>query len=105
MTTRRPPWTATVAIRTGRVELARWLEEALAPEAAREVPRARTTMRRAGATVTLHVAASDAGAMRAALNTFLGWVALSLATVSAAEGAADSADAAAGSEALISRSR
>ncbi len=86
-------WTATLRLRTGRTEVARWLAEALAPEAAREVPRARATVRRSGADVELRLSASDAGAMRAALNTYLGWVDLSLATLAAA------------GEALISRSR
>jgi len=84
MTGRSPRWTATVRVSTGRTELARWLLRALAPEAAREVPRARTTLRQTGAVVELRVEAADAGAMRAALNTYLGWVALSLATVTAA---------------------
>jgi tRNA threonylcarbamoyladenosine modification (KEOPS) complex Pcc1 subunit len=85
MSRRRPPWTATVTVATGRSELARWLERALAPEAAREVPRARTSIERTGASLRLRVEASDAGAMRAALNTYLGWVALSIATAETAE--------------------
>ena len=105
MTRRRSPWSATVRLATGRAELARWLERALRPEAAREVPRARTTLRRSGASVELRVVASDAGAMRAALNTYLGWIALSLATVRAAEADGVTPPAAGGSEALISRSR
>ena len=80
-------WSATVRVATGRPEVARWLEQALRPEAAREVPRARTTVRRDGRAVVLAIEAADAGAMRAALNTYLGWVALSLSTVDAAEGA------------------
>ncbi len=87
MTPGGPAWTATVTVETGRPVLARWLERALAPEAAREVPRARTTMARAGSALRLRVEATDAGAMRAALNTYLGWVALSLATAATAEGA------------------
>ncbi len=99
-------WTATVRLRTGRAEVARWLAQALAPEAAREVPRARTTVRRTGADVELQVSASDAGAMRAALNTYLGWVALSLATLGAAEPRPPgSGRSTAAGEALISRSR
>ena len=105
MSRRPPPWAATVRLATGRVELARWLEKALSPEAAREVPRARTTVRRSKASVVLRVEASDAGAMRAALNTYLGWIALSLATVGAAEGVLPAPPADRGSEALISRSR
>ena len=95
----RPAWTARVRVRAGNVRLAAWLERALRPEAAREVPRARTTVRRTGPTLELRVEAVDAGAMRAALNTYLGWVALSVATAGAA-GVATAAG-----EALISRSR
>jgi len=94
-----------VRLATGRAELARWLEQALSPEAAREVPRARTTVRRRGAVVELRLEASDAGAMRAALNTYLGWVALSLATVGAAEGPRRAPGPDAAGEALISRTR
>jgi tRNA threonylcarbamoyladenosine modification (KEOPS) complex Pcc1 subunit len=103
MTPSTPRWTATVRVATGKVELARWLARALAPEAAREVPRARTVLRQIGASVELRVEALDAGAMRAALNTFLGWVALSLATAQAADAARTPAEPAA--EAVISRSR
>jgi tRNA threonylcarbamoyladenosine modification (KEOPS) complex Pcc1 subunit len=97
--TGRPAWSATVRVRAESARLALWLEKALGPEAAREVPRARTTVRRTGPTLELRVEAADAGAMRAALNTYLGWVALSVATAGTA-----SAATAAG-EALISRSR
>jgi KEOPS complex subunit Pcc1 len=92
-----------VRLRTGRAELARWLERALAPEAAREVPRTETTIRRAGASLELRVRAADAGAMRAALNTYLGWLALSLATVGAAGERPRSGTGDAPGEALISR--
>jgi len=102
---RRPPWSATVRLATGDRELAGWLERALRPEAAREVPRARTAVRRTGATVELRMEASDAGAMRAALNTYLGWVALSLATARAARPGVPAAKGPSGAEALISRSR
>jgi len=105
MTSRRAPWSATVRLAAGRVELARWLERALSPEAAREVPRARTTVHRTGSTVELRVSARDAGAMRAALNTYLGWVSLSLATVGAAGAGSNSAPDESRAEALISRSR
>ncbi len=105
MSPRTPRWTATVRVAPGRAELARWLARALAPEAAREVPRARTTLRQSGATLTLRVEASDAGAMRAALNTYLGWIALSLATATAAEGGVPAPAGGPPAEALISRSR
>ena len=87
----------------GTARLARWLADALVPEAAREVPRSRASVRRAGSVVELRVDASDAGAMRAALNTYLGWIALALATVQAAQSARPSAPPS--GEALISRSR
>ncbi len=74
-------WTATVSVRTADPDLATWVERALGPETSREVPRARTRLRRpSGDTVELEISARDAGAMRAALNTYLGWVDLSLAT-------------------------
>ncbi|HTT17251.1 MAG TPA: KEOPS complex subunit Pcc1 [Thermoplasmata archaeon] len=103
MTVAKTPWTARVHVELGRSEVARWLERALAPEASREVPRARTEIYRSGSALELAVSASDAGAMRAALNTFLGWVALALATLDAARGAPPPAAPAA--EAVISRSR
>ncbi len=79
-------WSASLRLSTGSPELARWLEAALRPEASREVPRARFDLRRVGARLELEVAAQDAGAMRAALNTYLGWIALSLATAEASAG-------------------
>jgi tRNA threonylcarbamoyladenosine modification (KEOPS) complex Pcc1 subunit len=79
------PWTATITVSMRRPAEARWLAAALAPEAAREVPRASAAIAPSGANgVAISIAAHDAGAMRAALNTYLGWVALSLATAGAA---------------------
>lgn len=62
-----------------------WLFLALAPEAAREVPRARATLAESteGA-LEISVEAADAGALRAALNTYLGWLDLALTTLSSA---------------------
>ncbi|HLM91749.1 MAG TPA: KEOPS complex subunit Pcc1 [Thermoplasmata archaeon] len=82
-----PGWTATVSIRAPSEEIAGWLERALAPEATREVPRARATLARPRPTVVdISITARDTGALRAALNTYLGWVHLSLATLPKAEG-------------------
>ena len=79
------PWTATISIRPGRPDLARMLERALRPEAEREVPRARAELRRVSDDrLELEIRACDVGAMRAALNTHLGWIQLSLSTVRAA---------------------
>lgn len=78
-------WTATVTVRPLDPHLVLALERALRPEAEREVPRARATLRRTeDGTLELSVAARDSGAMRAALNTYLGWIQLSLATVRSA---------------------
>lgn len=78
-------WTASVRIRVDDPTLAEWLEQALRPEASREVPRAHAELRRGeGASLELAVTARDSGAMRAALNTYLGWIHLSLATAHAA---------------------
>jgi tRNA threonylcarbamoyladenosine modification (KEOPS) complex Pcc1 subunit len=82
-------WEASITISTAREAEATWLASALGPEAAREVPRAAASIERAGPNrVTVSIAASDAGAMRAALNTYLGWVELSLATARTATTAA-----------------
>ncbi|MGI0070724.1 MAG: KEOPS complex subunit Pcc1 [Thermoplasmata archaeon] len=93
MTENGPPWTATVVVRTRTDRLAEMLERSLRPEAEREVPRARATLTRtASDSVQLAIHARDTGAMRAALNTYLGWVALSLAAArAAAEHSASSA--------------
>ncbi len=81
-----PGWRAVVTVTTaGRPDVARWVRRSLAPEAARELPRAEATIRSRGSgRFELTIRAEDAGAMRAALNTYLGWVHLSLATARAA---------------------
>jgi tRNA threonylcarbamoyladenosine modification (KEOPS) complex Pcc1 subunit len=76
-----PPWGATVTVRSPDPGFTRALERALQPEAEREVPRARAEVRRAaGAELELAITAADVGAMRAALNTYLGWIHLAAAT-------------------------
>jgi len=78
------PWNASVTIRAPNPTLLDWLERALRPEASREVPRAHAQLSRGpGTTLELTISARDSGAMRAALNTYLGWVHLSLATARA----------------------
>lgn len=75
-------WTVTISVRTPSHELAGWLERTLLPEVSREVPRARAELRLVDPTcVELSIRARDTGAVRAALNTQLGWVHLALATV------------------------
>jgi len=85
MTDRAASWTASVRIRVDDARVRDWLEQALKPEAAREVPRARAELHRGeGDALELVIEAADSGAMRAALNTYLGWIHLSLATAQAA---------------------
>lgn len=75
-------WTANVRVRPHGLATARWLVDALAPEAAREVPRARATLHQPSEReLEVRIEAADAGAMRAALNTYLGWIDLALATL------------------------
>ncbi len=85
------PWTATVTVRTRNDRLTAMLERSLRPEADREVPRARATLRRPSPhIVELAITARDSGAMRAALNTYLGWVSLALTTLRSATRAGSS---------------
>jgi tRNA threonylcarbamoyladenosine modification (KEOPS) complex Pcc1 subunit len=79
------PWSATISVRCQDPRLVGWVEQSLRPEAAREVPRASAELRTASPdTVVITISAHDSGALRAALNTYLGWVDLSLATARAA---------------------
>jgi tRNA threonylcarbamoyladenosine modification (KEOPS) complex Pcc1 subunit len=85
MTLAAPTWSATVTVRIRDPRLADRLERSLRPEAEREVPRGRGELTRPSPdSIELAIAARDSGAMRAALNTYLGWVHLSLATARAA---------------------
>src|SRR5208283_50607 len=83
-----PPfaWTASVRVAVENPTVLDWLEQALRPEASREVPRAQAEMRRGpGGSLEITISARDSGAMRAALNTYLGWIHLSLATARAVD--------------------
>jgi KEOPS complex subunit Pcc1 len=62
------------------------LIQALSPEAGREVPRARASLKLDGANVVLEVEADDAGALRAALNSYLRWAALAMDASKLAKG-------------------
>ncbi len=74
-------WRAELTIRRPDGAAADRLVAALAPEAAREVPRARSEiLRPTPESVRLRIEAKDTGALRAALNTYLGWVDLAEAT-------------------------
>jgi tRNA threonylcarbamoyladenosine modification (KEOPS) complex Pcc1 subunit len=80
-----PGWTAVLTVRLHDERRLTWLEQALAPEVAREVPRARAELARAAPdALEVRLTARDTGAVRAAMNTYLGWISLALATVTAA---------------------
>ncbi|HEV8359468.1 MAG TPA: KEOPS complex subunit Pcc1 [Candidatus Thermoplasmatota archaeon] len=49
------------------------VEAALLPELGDDVPGARSSLARAGSSLTLDLQAEDAGALRAALNSYLRW--------------------------------
>ena len=74
-------WTAEIVVRLEARGAAERLARALGPEATREVPRAHARLeRRPQETVGLLIGTRDTGALRAALNTYLGWIELALAT-------------------------
>ena len=78
-------WSAVVTIRQLNREATDHLARALEPEVTREVSRARSRLTRpSDDSVSLKISAHDTGALRAALNTYLGWVHLALATTQAA---------------------
>ena len=71
------PWQGTILLRRPNPESARRLFRALGPEASREVPRARVRISVPEPTVVrIQIEARDTGGLRAALNTYLGWMAL-----------------------------
>lgn len=78
-------WQVSLRIeRSSPVEADR-ISQALAPEVAREVPRARAELVRTDSrSVELRIVANDTSACRAALNTYLAWVGLVLSTERAA---------------------
>ena len=72
-------WTASIDVALTEPDIAEWVTAALGPEAAREVPRARAEVAATGpGRFRIRVEARDTGALRAALNTYLGWVSLAL---------------------------
>jgi tRNA threonylcarbamoyladenosine modification (KEOPS) complex Pcc1 subunit len=70
-----PRWSARFTVACRSDVSAEHLLAALGPEAAREVPKTSAVLARpAPAVVEISVAAPDAGSLRAAANTYLGWV-------------------------------
>lgn len=49
------------------------VRQALAPEAGRDVPKARVSVSGSGRKVTITIDAEDTGALRAAVNSYLRW--------------------------------
>ncbi len=77
-------WEGTITIGPALPVVLRSLERALEPEVAREVPRAGASLRRnRSGTLGLSIRSADTGALRAALNTYLGWIDLVVGTVRA----------------------
>jgi tRNA threonylcarbamoyladenosine modification (KEOPS) complex Pcc1 subunit len=103
VTRRGGHWTARIRVRTQTARSAERLLLALTPESAREVPRTRTEIARTGNTgVELRITADATGALRAAVNTHLGWVQLVLSTERLGELSARSTmDSSSAGEALI----
>lgn len=50
---------------------------ALSPEVGREIPRTKVHLTSEGEQIVLNVEASDLGALRAALNSYLRWISIS----------------------------
>lgn len=86
-------WKAEIRIRRSTEHAAERLAEVLAPEATREVPRATARLGRpTPVTVAVLIDTADTGSLRAALNTFLGWIELAAATEQVAERSLGPAD-------------
>jgi tRNA threonylcarbamoyladenosine modification (KEOPS) complex Pcc1 subunit len=78
-------WRATIRVHRPTAAEADRVIQALEPEVAREVPRARAELARPDTTsVEVRITAADTSACRAALNTYLAWVGLVLSTERAA---------------------
>jgi len=74
-------WEAEIEVRCGSAGAGMRLYRVLAPEAAREVPRARAELwTPEDGRVLVRIWTRDTGALRAAVQTFLGWVHLEAAT-------------------------
>ena len=61
---------ATITLEGPEAEVVR---KALAPEAGRDVPKARVTVAGRGRRLSLTIEAEDTGALRAAVNSYLRW--------------------------------
>jgi tRNA threonylcarbamoyladenosine modification (KEOPS) complex Pcc1 subunit len=76
-----PAWSGTIVCRCPTPQMAERLARSLGPEAVREVPRTRARIETgAPGEVRIVLSARDTGAMRAAMQTYLGWLRLAEAT-------------------------
>lgn len=83
-----PKWVAAFMVHSESPEAAERLLRSLTPEAAREVPKTSATLTQpTPSTVRIEVRASDSGALRAASNTYLGWIDLASAAEAVAHAA------------------
>ena len=74
-------WTGTITCRCPSPEMADRLAKSLAPEVVREVPRARAQIEHGPpGEIRVRITARDTGALRAAVQTYLGWLRLAEAT-------------------------
>ncbi len=82
-------WTATISVASSDPAVIDRLFRTLGPEAAREVPRARARLERSDPMhLLVRLTTRDTGALRAGLNTFLGWIDLTASTERVAADAA-----------------
>lgn len=83
------PWQVSFQLASEPPRTLGWLARALAPELAREVPRASCRLHQPDPyNLRIDVTAKDTGSARAASNTCLGWVHLAQETVRRATNAA-----------------
>jgi tRNA threonylcarbamoyladenosine modification (KEOPS) complex Pcc1 subunit len=78
------PWSARLEIRLEDAEAAERLYRVLLPESSREVPRTEVRLNPpTDRSLAIDLLAKDSGALRAALQTYLGWIQLTQATLEA----------------------
>ncbi len=79
-------WTARVRAHRPDAAAAERLSQVLGPEVEREIPRCRAVLNRPDPrTVEIEVTAAESGAIRAAMNAYLGWIRLALDAEGVAE--------------------
>ena len=85
-----PRWSAQFRVTLDDPEAAERLLAVLGPEASRDVPKASVGLARPSPnTVAIDVRTSEVGALRAAANTYLGWVDLAVGAASVARRAGE----------------